>query len=277
MLTSGPFPGAARASVLLIHGLTASSRFMLPIADALAADLFVMNVDLRGRGDSSQLPGPSGMRAHAADMAAVINHFGATESIIVGHSTGAYVATMLAKQSPSLVGRLVLVDGGFPIAIPDGFSPDEAQAALLGPALARFSMEIPSVDAYLEFFQRHPSLTEWNAYMEGYVRYDLGADLRPRGNLDLISADGLEPLLDDGVRHTIAAIDVPTIVIRAGKGLLNQPGGLIPEALAVEAEAIHRHVQLMTFDHLNHYTIILSPEGAAAVAAAVEKMLDSTS
>jgi lipase len=246
---------------------------MLPVADALPSDLFVMNVDLRGRGDSSRLPGPSGMRAHAADLAAVLNHFGATESIIVGHSMGAYVATMLAKQSPSLVGRLVLVDGGFPIAIPDGLSPEEAQAVLLGPALTRFSMEISSIEGYLEFFRGHPSLTEWNAYMEAYVRYDLGPDLRPRGNIDLISTDGLEPLLDDEVRHTIAEIDVPTLVIRAGKGLLNQPGGLIPEELAVEAEAIHSHVQLMTFDHLNHYTIILSPEGAASVASAVQSEL----
>lgn len=271
---SGPKPADARGIVLLIHGITASAPFMAPIADALAQDLFVINVDLRGRGGSACLPGPAGMRSHVDDMASVLRHFGIEDCVVVGHSMGAYVATMFAHRHPCPTKGLVLVDGGFPISLPEGLEPQEILDQLLGPALARFEMSFSSVDEYIEFYKGHPSLAEgnWNSYVEQYVRYDLGPNLKPTGNVQLIIEDGTETLLDQEVRTAASGLTLPIELIRAGKGLLNQPGGLIPTETAKQA-AEQPNITLTNFETINHYMIVFSPTGANAIAEATERLL----
>ena len=85
--------------VLLIHGVTSSNRAFQLFADALIArGKTPFAVDLRGRGDSNSLQGPFGMRQHAADMSAVINHFGWDTVDVIGHSMGGFVAAALVAN-----------------------------------------------------------------------------------------------------------------------------------------------------------------------------------
>ena len=44
-----------------------------------------MAIDLRGRGQSADAPGPYGMRRHADDVAVVIERFSAAPAVIAGH------------------------------------------------------------------------------------------------------------------------------------------------------------------------------------------------
>ena len=82
--------------VLLIHGVTSSNRAFQLFADALIArGKAPFAVDLRGRGDSNDLLGPFGMKQHAEDMAAVIDHFSWPQPDVIGHSMGAFVAAAL--------------------------------------------------------------------------------------------------------------------------------------------------------------------------------------
>lgn len=272
--TSGPRTGA-RGTVLLLHGLTASSVFMVPVAEALADDLFVISVDLRGRGGSSALPGPFGMRAHVEDMAAVLRHFGVEECVVVGHSMGAYVATMFAKHHPCPTKGLVLVDGGFPTKVPEGLSPQEVLDQLIGPALTRFDMEFDSVEGYVDFFRAHPALSgdQWNAHVEAYVRSSLDEDLLPIGQVNAIRSDGLDNLLNDEVRHALDNLTLPIELIRAGKGFVNDPGGFIPAQVAASAVDRMANLSVTTLDDLNHYTVVFGPDGVRAVVAAAERHL----
>ena len=92
--------------------------------------------DLRGRGHSRDLPGPYGLDRHAADVTAVLRHFGG-RPVLAGHSMGAYVALLAHDAHPELVRRLVLIDGGLPLPVPDGLDLDAVLDASLGPAVAR--------------------------------------------------------------------------------------------------------------------------------------------
>ena len=139
--------GAQRADaplVLAIHGITSTSRTWLAVARALGDRAALIAVDLRGRGDSHELPPPFGLDAHVADMLAVLDHFGLQRAVVAGHSLGAYVAARLAVSHPDRVGRLVLVDGGLTIPESRDVDPERFMNDFLGPTLTRLQMTFPT-------------------------------------------------------------------------------------------------------------------------------------
>src|SRR5207248_1989 len=129
--------GDGDAVVLAIHGITASSMSWPAVARRLPHSHTVVAPDLRGRGDSAGLPGPWGMSQHAEDMVAVLDAIGVHRAVVTGHSMGAFVAVVLAAAHPDRVERLVLVDGGLPLSLPEGLDSDGVLDATLGPAIAR--------------------------------------------------------------------------------------------------------------------------------------------
>ena len=104
------------------------------------------------------------------------------ELVLAGHSMGAYVALLAVDARPDLFARLVIVDGGVPLPVPEGVDPDEILAATLGPALERLRQTYADVDDYIAFFRQHPALgPHWSHTVEAYVRYD--ALERPRASV----------------------------------------------------------------------------------------------
>src|SRR3954469_1781543 len=79
-------------TVLVAHGITANALSWAAVARALAGRVRLVAPDLRGRAGSAGLPGPFGMAAHAADVMAVADHFGADRVALAGHSMGGFVA-----------------------------------------------------------------------------------------------------------------------------------------------------------------------------------------
>ena len=99
--------------VLAIHGITASHLAWQLVAEALP-DLRIIAPDLRGRGRSSELPGPYGFDQHADDLARLIDQLGLGPVPIVGHSMGGFVAVAVAHRHPDLISGVLLLDGGLP-------------------------------------------------------------------------------------------------------------------------------------------------------------------
>jgi len=257
-LAVGRWPGDS-TPVLAIHGITANH-----LAWGMVAPLApwpVVAPDLRGRGGSGTLPGPYGMAAHAADCVAVLDALGIERAVVAGHSMGGFVAAVLAHRYPERVARLVLVDGGAPLAPPDGVDIETA----LGPAVARLSMRFASHEEYHDFWRQHPSFQAWNAAIESYVDYDLtGAEpeLRSKVNGDAVRTDfvdlhkGAEPLA------AYEALPAETVFLRAERGMFDEPRGLYPDPAAIGLD-------VTTVPGTNHYTILLGEDGARAVAAAL--------
>jgi lipase len=258
--------------VLGIHGVTASSLALAPVARHLAPRATLLAPDLRGRGGSAGLPGPYGMRAHAADVARVIEAAGVGPVVVVGESMGAFVAVVLAAERPDLVERLVLVDGGLPLPLPDGVEPDEAIRATLGPALARLSLWFPDHQAYLDFWRVHPAFAEaWNDDVEAYLRYDLAGSeprLRSRVAEAAVRADAPEVLASSAVvASALDELRVPVHLLRAVRNLQNLLPPLVGDALV---EYWRKRVPQLTDEVVpgtNHYSIMFGEPGAATVAA----------
>ena len=71
----------------------------------------VVGIDQRGHGHSPDDPRPYDYREMAEDTAAVIDKLGLGPVDIVGHSDGADIALLLARDHPALVRRVVLASG----------------------------------------------------------------------------------------------------------------------------------------------------------------------
>lgn len=95
--------------VVLAHNLLAHRGSFAAVAARLATRARVVNVDLRGHGDSRGTTRAFSTADLAADLAAVLGTLAVRDAIVVGTSLGAAAAVELARARPELVGALVLI------------------------------------------------------------------------------------------------------------------------------------------------------------------------
>jgi pimeloyl-ACP methyl ester carboxylesterase len=186
---------------------------------------------------------------------------------------GAYIALLTRDAHPELVRRLVLVDGGLPLSLPEGIDPDAALDATLGPAITRLRQTYPDTEAYLDFWRAHPALAEhWTADVEAYARYDLigeGGLLRSRVAEDAVRTDGRDVLAEKPFADALSRLTRPTPLLTAPAGMFGAPPGLLPpEVVAAWQERVPA-LRPQTVPGVNHYTILFEREAAAAVSQAI--------
>ena len=122
--------GEGPEAVVLLHGLSGSSRWWARNIPALAASHRVAVPDVIGFGRSRHpgpLPDVPGLSEALAQWIASIGHDGVH---LVGHSMGGHISVHLAARHPELVRRLALVDAA---GIPRPLTPRN---------VARFAYEV---------------------------------------------------------------------------------------------------------------------------------------
>lgn len=257
--------------VLGLHGITAHHQCWPFVAGALATDHQFVAPDLRGRGGSRDLPGPYGMAAHADDAAAVLRSVTDEPAVVVGHSMGAFVALVLAHRHPALVRSVILVDGGLPLAATEL----ETTRAALGMIRERLETVFPSPAVYAEFFRQHPAFArDWSPEAEAYALYDarpVDGGARASASVDAVLEDQTDILDGTALPEALAALGHPTTFLHAPRGFVDDPPGLYAAATVADLAQVHREIEIRAVDDVNHYTIVLSERGAAAVAAAVRE------
>ena len=257
------WPGTG-TPVLAIHGITSSSRSWPLLTQELGRP--VVAPDLRGRGRSNHLPGPVGLVAHAEDCAAVLRAVADEPVVVVGHSMGGFVASVLAARHPDLVRALVLVDGGLP------FPPADAQATLAGlqPIKDRLQTSYTR-EGYRDWFRGHPAFArDWSPEVEEYADYDLPDDPgRPSADPEAVEADQIDMLESTAFAEAVDHPAHPRIFLHAPRGFADDPPGLYPQPTVDAYAARWPDLVVRPVPDVNHYTIVLSRRGAAAVAQAV--------
>lgn len=143
--THGPSAGIP---VLLIHGYACDSHDFAPQIPFLASlGLYVIAFDHRGHGHSTS-PAPFNassysMRTLAADALALLAHLGISEVVIVAHSMGTIVASIIAAEHPTMVKAVAYLH---PI-----YCGTPPAAAAMSDAMQREPDEAPRLAA--EFFE----------------------------------------------------------------------------------------------------------------------------
>ena len=257
-------------TVLAVHGITASHLSWALVAQAMP-QVRLIAPDLRGRGRSAGLPGPFGMVRHASDLEAVIEALQLPEASLVGHSMGAFVAVVAAHLHPGRFSKVLLVDGGLPLAVPAGISTEDLLQAVLGPAAARLSMTFPDHATYLEFWKNHPAFADdqWSQAVVDYATYDLTGtepELRPSASLEAVRQDSMDLFDAEAALAGLATLEKPVSLLTAPRGLLNETPGLYSPSAIERWKGELPAVKIREVPDVNHYTIVMGAAGASAVA-----------
>jgi pimeloyl-ACP methyl ester carboxylesterase len=99
-------------AILLVHGITSSSRTWRHVIPGLAEDFEVIAPDLLGHGRSGKPRGDYSLGAYASGLRDLLAVLDVDRVTVVGHSLGGGVAMQFAYQFPERLERLVLVDSG---------------------------------------------------------------------------------------------------------------------------------------------------------------------
>jgi len=253
--------------VLLIHGVTSSNRAFQLFADSLIArGKAPFAVDLRGRGDSNNLQAPFGMKQHAQDMAAVIDHFGWNKPDVIGHSMGGFVAAALVGLFADKVGEVVFADGGVPLPMPPGMTVEQIMPFVLGPAMTRLAMEFDSKEAYRDYWKPQPAFAKgWSSVLDEYVDYDLRGK-KASTNPQAVEEDSRDLFGDDLIVKSLQGLQKPAIFIKAERGLQNEEGGLYPMPVLDAVLPAYPMLKLEFLADCNHYDMFLEATGAEKIA-----------
>jgi pimeloyl-ACP methyl ester carboxylesterase len=109
---AGPADGTP---LVLLHQAPVSARQFEPVYPRLAArGIRAIGVDMPGFGFSDPTPFVPGVEDYAKAIPAVLDALGIAKACILGHHTGALVATEVALQFPGRIDRLLL-NGPLPL------------------------------------------------------------------------------------------------------------------------------------------------------------------
>ena len=232
-------------TLLLLHGLGASTftwRYILP---ALARDYRVIAIDLKGFGHSDK---PFDRKYSAADQAALVAAFIRKRELadvtLIGHSFGGTVALLTAlkfNREPSRIGRLVVIDAP---ALKQNFSDVAELINAPGLPYAAMTATPPELMARLLLgYSRAPGRDASEADIRGYAApfYDLGSR-----HAFVATA---QAILDANKRRTgtlYRAIQQPTLLVWCRRDRI------VPLATGRRLERILPNAELAVLKRCNH-------------------------
>jgi pimeloyl-ACP methyl ester carboxylesterase len=271
-----PDAPASAPVVVAVHGITANAMAWLAVAGELGHAVRLLAPDLAGRAASRDVRQPRGLAGHVDHLVAVLDAVGLDRAVVAGHSMGAFIAALAAVRRPDRVAAAVLVDGGVAWPPPAESDVDAALERTIGPAMRRLRMRFDSPEAYRDYWRQHPALTAvWGTAAEpaldAYLRHDLVRDgdaWRSSCRADVIRTDGADILRGPEVRAAAPSLAVPTTLLWAERGMLDEPRGLY-DADHLASAGLPATVAVRQVRDVNHYTIVFRPAGVRAVAAAI--------
>ena len=100
--------GGGSPPVLLLHAWAGSRRSFAALLPLLSGRVRAITVDLRGHGDADKPSAGYDLGALAADVVATLDALEIPRAVVVGASSGGYVAQQVAVSAPERVAALVL-------------------------------------------------------------------------------------------------------------------------------------------------------------------------
>ena len=207
-VTLGVSDDGAGIAVVLLHGLTASRRYVVMGSSALQrAGHRVVAYDARGHGTSSPAPAPEAYRYEelTADLVAVLDELGIERAVLAGASMGAHTILRLALEAPERVAALAVITPAY-----DPTEIDDPARLARWDALSD-ALRDGGIDAFVEAFgvQRLPAAWRDNAAI--VMRQRLGLHEHLDAIADAVHATPRSRPFAD--LHALEQIECPAVVV----------------------------------------------------------------
>ena len=191
--------------VVLLHGLTASRRYVVMGSRALQRDGHrVIPYDARGHGKSSPAPSAEdyGYGALASDLLAVLDDRGIERATLAGASMGAHTITRFALAHPDRVASLVIMT--------PAFAPDRDPGLERWDRLAKGLRE-GGVEGFVEAYGTPKVPEKWHETIFRVLHQRLSAHAHPDALADALSAVPRSRPFE--AWEDLAAIEAPTVIV----------------------------------------------------------------
>lgn len=241
--------------ILAIHGSAGHAYGLTALGERLAPERRFLAVDLRGHGFSDKPPTSYGVEEHVADVLQLIEALGLERPILLGHSIGGAIATLVAEASDDRVGGLVLFDavvGDRRFVEDASFVVDEFGAGL--------DQRFATFDEYHGRWIAEPEDSPWRRWLERSDRMELAplpnGMLRRRALREALAAEWASVARAD-MLTTLSRVQAPVLVVYADGPW--DDGPYLDQA-TVEAQIAATHdSRLYVASGLHHGDIIRRP------------------
>jgi pimeloyl-ACP methyl ester carboxylesterase len=252
--------GESGSPILLIHGFTETWWVFHKLIPLLAIKHRVFALDMRGFGDSDQVPDNYGSEAHAKDLHDLISALGVGPVHLVGQDISGAVVYRLAVTHPKDVLSLTVIEAGLP-----GFGLEAFADFTHGGAWYIGFLAVPGVAEMLLRGREREFLTniafptmcavpdavttsDMNELVRSYSRPN--AWKGPRGLYEAMLKDGPE------IRARAEAHKLTTPVLAIGAGGGEFTSRTMNQVAASKVHSIH-------LDGVGHYAAMEAPERVA--------------
>jgi non-heme chloroperoxidase len=166
--------------------------------------------DRRGHGRSTQTPDGHDMDHYADNLAAVIDHLGLKDAILVGHSTGGgEVAHYLARHGAKRVAKCVLISSVPPLMLKTDANPDGSPLAIFDGLRAGLAANRPQfyLDVTIPFygFNRPGAKVSEGLRQHWFLQGMMGAAKA--------HYDGIKAFSETDFTEDLKKIDIPMLVM----------------------------------------------------------------
>lgn len=218
--------------VILLHGLTASRRYVVMGSRALERSGHrVIAYDARGHGRSSPAERPEAYTYEelAQDLEAVMDRFELSSAVLAGASMGAHTILRLALDKPERVGGLVVITPGY-----DPVSQEDPERLARWDALAD-GLRRRGVEGFLRAYGEPNVAPAWQDTVRKVIRQRMAQHEHPKAVADALRV--VPRSRPFGGLEDLGEISVPSAVVASGDEA--DPGH--PQALGeAYAQAIPR-------------------------------------
>jgi pimeloyl-ACP methyl ester carboxylesterase len=200
-------PGSEGRPIVLLHGLTATRRYVVMGSRALERSGHrVIAYDARGHGHSAPAPDRAyGYEHLATDLAAVLDAAGVERAVLAGASMGAHTAVRLALQAPERVAGLAVITPSY-----EPSRSRDAQELARWDALAE-GLRSGGVEGFVRAYDLDGVPEGWRKTIETVLRQRISAHDHPLAVAEALEVVPRSRPFEDMAE--LAAIEVPTVVV----------------------------------------------------------------
>lgn len=248
--------------VILAHGFSLDMSAWCELWPELAREFRVITFDFRSHGASARAAhGDLSIRAMGRDLAAVLERVTADRpAIVVGHSMGGMAILAMAEQRPELIGKpvagVVLVGTAASQLLRGAMG---SVAELLRPRLGTFGAAAKRVELLRRAVLASSDVSGIVARVTQF-----GPNASPEIVAHVVAlaertasevwTDGLPELMEMDLRHAVARIDVPALVV------VGEHDRVTPPAAAIELAGALPTGRLVVVEGAGHIAMLEKPE-----------------